>query len=295
MRKLHGILCPIDFSDFSLNAYRYALSVACRYGARLFALHIVELWKYPYADFAAVAGGYGEFFRVVRQGSEEQLKKFVKICSKDDVQPELIVEQGIAPDCILALADAREADLIVMGTHGRRGFDRLMLGSVTERVMRKAPCPLLVVNSPSQDFNDSTAQTDPVRLRRIVFCTDFSENSRQALDHAISLRTEYDAELTVLHVVEDFHDSAKKDLAISAAMGQFEDILPDRARKTGQIKMIVRVGKAYEQIVQFALEAGTDLVVMAVRGRGTLDLAIFGSTTHRVIQLAPCPVFVVHV
>jgi len=201
------------------------------------------------------------------------------------------VEQGIAADSILSLAEAQEVDLIVMGTHGRRGFDRLMVGSVTERVLRKASCPVLAVHKPSRDFLSSREQ-DPIRLNRILFCTDFSENSRRALGHALSLTAEYDAELTLLHVLKDIPGASIIDEAI--AMEQLDSLIPPEKPKAGRIRSMVRRGSAYQQINQFALEEQTDVVIMAVRGRGALNAAVFGSTTYRVIQLGPCPVLAVH-
>ena len=296
MPELRRILCPIDFSEFSMRAYRYALSLAWHYRAKLFVQHVVELWRYPYADFAASVAAFDEFYQALREGAEEQLQQFLKTCTQDEVQPEHVVQQGMAPDRILDFAEAQEVDLIVMGTHGRRGFDRLMLGSVTERVMRRASCPVLTVNKPSHDFIGSDKRPGPVHLGRIVFCTDFSENSQQALDYAISLTAEYNAELTLLHVLEDIPDSAKIEQAIAKAIEELEKLIPPEARKTGKIRIkpTVRIGKAYQQIIQLALEAQTDVITMAVRGRGALDLAVFGSTTHRVMQFGPCPVLVVH-
>ena len=197
----------------------------------------------------------------------------------------------MAADSILALAEAQKVDLIVMGTHGRRGFDRLMVGSVTERVLRKASCPVLAVHKPSRDFL-SLREQDPVRLNRILFCTDFSENSRRALGHALSLTAEYNAELTLLHVLKDIPGSSIIDEAI--AMEQLDSLIPQEKPKAGRIRSMVRKGSPYEQIIQFSLEAQPDLVIMAVRGRGALNAAVFGSTTYRVIQLGPCPVLAVH-
>ena len=151
MLEIKLILCPIDFSEFSIRAYRYALSLAEHYRAKVVAQHVVELWRYPYADFAATAGDYGEFRRVLGEGGLERLQEFVKKHSHDQIQPELVVQEGIAPDSILSFAETQKTDVIVMGTHGRRGFDRLVLGSVTDRVMRKAHCPVLAVSRPRDD------------------------------------------------------------------------------------------------------------------------------------------------
>src|ERR1700688_1546176 len=145
------ILCPIDFSEFSARAYDHALSLAKHYQAKLVAQHIVELWRHPSADFAASARLYEEYSQALRERGKKQLQEFVENHTHDEIQPELVVQIGVAADSILSFAQLQKADVIVMGTHGRRGLDRLMLGSVTDRVMRTAPCPLLAVGKPSHE------------------------------------------------------------------------------------------------------------------------------------------------
>jgi nucleotide-binding universal stress UspA family protein len=290
MADIRRILCPTDFSEFSDIAFRYAVSIANHYRGTLFVEHVVESWQHPEAAFVP-AHYYVEFQSHLLRKGEEELQRFVKHHADSEIRPEPVVEQGIAADCILALAEAQDVDLIVMGTHGRRGFDRLMVGSVTERVLRKASCPVLAVHKPSYDFLNSR-QSDPAHLNRILFCTDFSDNSLRALSHALSLTAEYNAELTLLHVLKDVPGASIIDEAI--AMEQLDHLIPTEKPKAGSIRSMVRRGSAYQQIIQFALEARTDLVIMAVRGRGALNAAVFGSTTYRVIQLGPSPVLAVH-
>jgi nucleotide-binding universal stress UspA family protein len=290
LADIRRILCPTDFSEFSDIAFRYALSIAQHYRSKLFVEHVVESWQHPEAAFVP-AHYYLEFQSRLLHKGEDELQRFVKHHASNGIQPEPVVEQGIAADSILALAEAQKVDLIVMGTHGRRGFDRLMVGSVTERVLRKASCPVLAVHKPSHDFLSSRDQ-DPSHLNRILFCTDFSENSLRALSHALSLTAEYNAELTLLHVLKDGGSSIDE----ATAMEQLDSLIPAEKLKAGRIRSrsVVRRGSAYEQIIQLALEAQTDVVIMAVRGRGALNAAVFGSTTYRVIQLGPCPVLAVH-
>ncbi len=295
MLEVKLILCPIDFSEFSVRAYRYALSLAEHYRAQVVAQHIVEIWRYPSVGFAASAQLYDEFCQAVRESGQQQLQAFVKNHTHAEIQPELVVHLGMAPDSILSLAQVRKADVIVMGTHGQRGYDRLMLGSVTDRVMRRAPCPVLAVCNPPHDSMSAGEPRQHVHhLNRILFCTDFSESSARALDYAISATTEYDAELTLLHVLEEAPSPAKTETAIAAATAQLDKLIPPERRGTLKIKTAVRIGKPYRQIIQFALEAQIDMVTMGVHGRGALDLAVFGSTTYRVVQLGPCPVLAVH-
>ena len=296
MLKIKLILCPIDFSEFSERAYGYALSLAKHYRAKLVAQHVVELWRYPSASFAVSAELYEGFWQALRERGKKQLQEFVNNYSSDEIQPELAVHEGLVPDCIMSFAQARKADVIVMGTHGRRGYDRLMLGSVTDRVMRMSSCPVLALSKPRHDSIAAEKDRDQVHhLSRILFCADFSENSERALNYAISATVEYGAELTLLHVLEETPSRAKPEQAIAAAKERLDKLIPAEERKTLKIKTAVRVGKPYWQIIQLALEAQIDLVTMGVRGRGELDVAVFGSTTYRVMQLGTCPVLAVHV
>jgi len=293
--KIKRILCPIDFSEFSVSAYQHALSVAEHYQAKLVVQHIVELWRHPAADFVASAGLYEEYSQALRESGKEQLQEFVKKHTHDEIQPELVVQTGVAADSILSFAQLQKADVIVMGTHGRRGFDRLMLGSVTDRVMRTAPCPVLVASKPPQGSVAVGKERGHVHhLSRVLFCADFSENSEGALKYAISATAEYDAELTLLHVVEGVPSQAETEEAMAAAAERLDKLIPLEGRKTLKIKSAVRIGKPYAQINQLALETQIDLVTMGVRGRGALDVAVFGSTTYRVMQLGSCPVLAVH-
>jgi nucleotide-binding universal stress UspA family protein len=291
--QLKSILCPIDFSDFSAAAYQYALSLAEYYKARILALHVVELWKFPFADYGAQEADYAKFSRALKEGGEVQLQRFVQHYSADRVQPELAIHQGIAGDSILSLAQEKNMELIVMGTHGRRGLDRLVLGSTTNRVMRKAACPVLVVSNPSHQILH-TGPDGRHRLSRILYCTDFSNNSEQARGYAISLAAEYRAELTLLHVAQSVTDVAKAEAIIAAHTQELDKLVSDTERKNLNVKSAVRFGKAYEEIVQHASEAQTSLIIMTARGADAVDRAVFGSTTYRAIQLGPCPVLAIH-
>jgi nucleotide-binding universal stress UspA family protein len=214
----------------------------------------------------------------------------------DESQPEVVVHEGVAADSILSFAQAGKADLIVMGTHGRRGFDRVVvLGSVTERVMRTAPCPVLAISRLPHEVMAAGEERRRVHhLNRVLFCADFSEASERALNYALSAMAEYDAELTLLHVLEEVPSPAKTEDAIATATQQLDTLIPQEGRKTLKIKTRVRIGKPYMQIIQFVADAQIDMVAMGVGGRGALDRAVFGSTTYRVMQLGACPVLAVH-
>jgi nucleotide-binding universal stress UspA family protein len=292
MLEIRVIICPIDFSSISVRAYRHALSLAEHYQARLLAVHIVEEWRHPSADFAASAYDLNEFYKGLHETGSRRLREFVKSHTHDEMEPELIVERGTAPDSILTLAQTQMADVLVMGTHGQRGFDRLVLGSTTDRVMRTAPCPVIVV--PPQDTMAAGDDLHNIRhLKRILFCADFSTNSEGALRYAISVAVEYDAELILVHVLEEGVGVDRVAENTTKAMEQLNRLLPVGALR--KIRTAVLDGKPYRELIRYALEEQPDLVAMGVRGRGALDIAVFGSTTYRVMQLGACPVLAVHV
>jgi nucleotide-binding universal stress UspA family protein len=287
------ILCPIDFSDFSMSAYEYALTLAEYYKANLVALHTVGLSKYPYADYVGATGDLADLLRALCEGGKARLREFVKKHSRPGIEPQLVVSQGNASDLILSYAQTQNVELIVMGTHGRRGFDRLVLGSTTDRVMRKACSPVLVVSNPAHNVM-TTGPDGKHRLSRIVYCTDFSANSERALQYAISVAAEYGAELTMLHVAESTPDLAKTEAMISERSAELDKLIADDQRKNLNLRKLVKFGKAYEEIVRHARETQTSLIVMTARGGDALDRAVFGSTTYRVVQLGPCPVLAIH-
>jgi len=291
--QFKSILCPIDFSEFSVVAYHYALSLAGHYKSKLVLLHAVELRKYPYADYAASAGDFASFCKALCEGGSAKLHEFLKKHAHARIEVKTIVDQGSAPDLILSVAHAHDAELIVMGTHGRRGLDRLVLGSTTDRVMRHASCPVLVVSDPSHNAM-TTGPEGRHFLRRILYCTDFSSNSQRALGYAVSVTEEYDAELMMLHVVEGHRDPVKAQALAAACQQQLEKLVPRSKHKDLKLKTVVRFGKPYLEIVQQARDAQTSMITMTARGGDVLDRAIFGSTTYRVIQLGPCPVLAVH-
>jgi len=293
MLRIEKILCPVDFSEYSLKAYEYAQSLAQHYEAKLLLQHVVQplTSTYPYDTFP---DAINEVFWNLENSAGERLSEMISSHNGNGLEIQRFVHKGTAPDCILAFAESQSADLIVMGTHGRHGFDHFAMGSVAEKVLRKARCPVLVVRKPAHDFVNPADTTDPVRLKKILFCTDFSDYSSRALTYALSLAMEYNAELTLLHVLEDVPPTDDLQKSIGEVTKSLDELAPPEAGDWCRLQSAVRIGKPFQQILQIALESGTDLVVMGVRGRNAVDLALFGSTTHRVIQLGTSPVLAVH-
>ena len=288
MLKIERILCPVDFSEFSTRAYEYAHSFARQYRAKLFVQHVAE----PFLSIHHTQISQDLIDQVYSQEVAEVKQKVRELAAPGaEVEPEIVLERGPVADSILQFAECRDIDLIAMGTHGRRGLDRVVLGSVAERVLRKARCPVLAVHGPAE--GSATAGDKTVQLRKILFCTDFSDNSPRALEYAFLLACQYKAEISLLHVIERSSGGKDVDAEKQQVLQHLQTVVPENVRKCATVVPAVRAGKAYEQILEHAAETQADLIVMGVRGRNAVDLALFGSTTHRVIQLGSRPVLVV--
>jgi nucleotide-binding universal stress UspA family protein len=195
---------------------------------------------------------------------------------------------------ILAQAHQRHADLIVMGTHGWSGFERLFLGSTAEKVLRKASCPVMTVPPKTPDAMPS----GPALFGHIVCGVDFSESSLAALEYAASLARENGAGLSLVHVIEthplyaDFAPPAAIDLHAwtEQATARLHGLVPENVRGSCSVAALVREGAPYREILSLARELSADLIVLGVRGRRTVDRLFFGSTTHHVVREAHCAV-----
>jgi nucleotide-binding universal stress UspA family protein len=293
MLKFQNIVCPVDFSEFSTRACDYAYSLAKHYGAKLYFEHVVQplTAAYPYYAFPDAVN---QIYWNLGADAEERLREMTKGFFWNGTQPQFAVHRGLVPESILNFAGQQKADLIVMGTHGRQGLDRLTMGSVTEKVLRKARCPVLAVRKPFHDFVAPADKNEPVHLKKIIYATDFSDYALRALDYALSLAMEYNSELTLLHVLEEVPEATELQAATARAIRQLENPIPKDAENWCKVKPVVRLGKPYQEIIQLALESEADLIVLGVRGRNAVDLALFGSTTHRVLQLGSTPVLAVH-
>jgi nucleotide-binding universal stress UspA family protein len=298
MIEIANILCPVDSSEFSRRALDRAFAIARWYGSTVTALHVITpvpvLVASPYYvgpdPLTPVALSEPGLQRV--RGDIACLIESERV---PEVEVGVVVEE--APDAyreILRQADRLDADLIVMGTHGRSGFDRLFLGSVAEKVLRKSRRPVMTVPSHAPD----AMPRGPLPFKRILVGMDFSAAARTALDYAITLAGEADATLTLVHVMEvvpHFHEAASPvafDMVTWSedVRKRLRALVSDSVRSFCTVEEVVTLGKPYCDILQVAREKASDVIVMGVQGRNAADLLLFGSTTHRVLCGATCPV-----
>ena len=295
--EIERILCPIDFSHQSLHAYAYAVALARWYEARITALHVlvtrpvIEGNPFIYAVTMPPLA-----LDKLQRDLTSELERCVRIPEAAGVDLEVRVQQ--APSVhheILAQSGVRQSDLIVMGTHGLGGFDRWVLGSVTEKVLRKAHVPILVV-PPRATAAPSMGAPG---FKRILCAVDFSAGSDEALAFAVSLAEEADGELTLLHVIDDApiyqEPVSASDLlaAKRSCVGRLEQLLPDDARTYCEPSVQVTVGEPKREIVRTAQDRAAELIVVGVHGRNAIDRLVFGSTTSAVIRASTCPVLAV--
>jgi nucleotide-binding universal stress UspA family protein len=294
MIDLHRILCPVDFSDSSRRALDYGAAIAGWYDARLTVLSVfmtTTLVELPPRHLDGTA----------RTRVLTDLRTFsARVPSQ--VLTQLVVTEGAeVHEVIAATAAEQQSDLLVLGRHGRSGFRRLMMGSVTERILRQPPCATLVV-PPLAGEHDAAA---PVHFGHIVCAVDFSPGSAAALRFALSLAQESDAELLVLHVLdvppELLAHPAHPPIDVDAVRAEAEaerlrrlrEMIPSDAKRFCTVETAVTEGAADHAILLACEARHADLVVMGVNRHGTLDRLVFGSTAARITRAAHCPVLLI--
>jgi nucleotide-binding universal stress UspA family protein len=297
MIEIANILCPVDLSPISRRALEYALMLARWYGSKVTVLEVVQT-LFPPTAFGGTS--VATLTPAQLEDFERELDAFAQSPGGEGLSTTLTVQEGqIVPE-ILQEAHAVLADLIVMGTHGRSGFEHLLLGSVTAKVLRKATCPVFTVPPAC-----AGAPARPAALHDILCPVDFSPASLNALAYALSLAEESEGRLTLLHVFDwplDRPDPAGTGLDLHAHRRHLQDdalrdlraAIPADARNWCETAEVVAIGKPYEAILAEARGRAADLIVMGVHGRRAVDLHVFGSTTDHVIREARCPVLTIH-
>ena len=292
------LLCPIDFSDTSHHAIEHATVLARWYEATVLGLHVHNPVYAPIGTPGLPDDGGTVFASpATSHRLRGQLDAVLASAAASGIPVETAIEEGLPASQIISGVTRHRADLIVMGTHGASGFERLLLGSVTEKVVRKASCPVLTVPPRSH-------ATSQLPFRRILCPIDFSASSARALHFALSIAQEAEADLHLLHVIEWPSDRQSPPLPgfnlpeyhvyrESEALAELDKLVPAPARDWCQPKMRVLPGRPYEQVLQVAATGSIDLIVIGVHGRSALDLMIFGSTTNQVIRGASCPVLTI--
>jgi nucleotide-binding universal stress UspA family protein len=288
------ILCATDFSDFSNYTVNYGVALAREFDARLIICHVIDLSSVAiYGEFQL--DPIGQQNRIMEDASAQ----LQELTGNQPVSWEPLITVGKPADEIARTVEEKDIDLVISATRGRSGFKRLILGSVTERLMRTLTCPLLVVRSHEHEF--VKAPDKEIKLKKILVGCDFSPDSDQAFKHGVSLAQEFEAELHLAHVIEPpaQPNLIKEENLVSGEIQEdyynqliqkLKDMVPKEAANWCIPQTSILEGQAYEELVKYAHTRDIDMIVLGVRGHGLVKTLFLGSTTDRVIRNSPCPV-----
>jgi nucleotide-binding universal stress UspA family protein len=301
MIHINRILCPVDFSEHSRHALDWAAAFGRWYGAAVSVLHVHRV-AVPSLTASPVASPEPFLPTLLSDDERTNIRHAAEAFVaevREGLALDVIVEEDVnIAGAIVGAARTIPADLIAIGTHGRTGFDRVVLGSVAEKVLRTAACPVLTV--PPRAANAPPLAASGVT--RVICATDFSESSSRALSYAASLAQRAGTPLTVVHILELVPDAADVLVPESDAFraARFEDAkrsmaaaIPAAVRNACTVDEMLLAGKPWREIVRLAAERQAGLIVMGAHGRGVIDRMFFGSTTQQVVRQAPCPVLTV--
>lgn len=299
MLNIRKILFPTDFSDCSKQALRHAVELAQEHESELHLMHAIVLHDDDPHNPAYHLPNPSKIRSLLEELATERMGAFVR----DQEIPNLVVKQVHRRDVspappIVEYAQNEDIDLIVMGTHGRRGVRKALLGSVTAEVIRLAPCSVLTVRGKGE-------QVSIHDMARVLVPVDFSDPGEKALAIACDMASTYGAELQLVHVLHEVLHPAFYNMGAT----RISDLQPDILRNAeSALKELVEgidsdrgaraecyalEGHPGREIIRFSIDHGSDLIVMATEGLTGIKHFLLGSTAERVMAGADCPVLVV--
>ncbi len=281
---LKNILFATDFSQAADAAAPIAIQIARRYGAKVYGVHVNRFDDYTVAAPNAWAA--------MAEAAEKETKEDAGRLNEQlqGIEHEVVIGEGNLWEVLSNLISEKEIDLVVVGTRGRTGFGKTLLGSVAEQILRQSPCPVLTVGPHVNPWSD-----EYVKMREIVYATDLATDTPVAAPYAISLAQENQAHLVLLHVIEhpkpgDLVDSPE---GVNLKARKLQQLVTEQAGLWCEPTYIVEQGPAAEKILDVAKRRHTDLIVMGARPAKGLATHLNMGTVHKVVSQATCPVLTV--
>lgn len=311
------ILLCTDFRESSLEARRRAVEYAKALGARLIVFHVVQSSGYACPTFPeSVSAQVSEIYRTIDECIREELDRITNQCRQELHDVTSFLRSGVPAEEIAHFAATHDVRLIVMGTHAWSGVRRILLGSTALNVARTASCPVVVVRtSPEPTRRSPLIPTEhPLRpetevpgmaTQRILFCTDFSENSLPARDKAVEYAKAFAASLAVVHIVDSWAGFPAYEFRVpidvrevvanleASVKEDLEKLADELRREVPNVTTYCRVGVPAHEIVNVADEAAMDLIVMGTHGWTGFKHFLLGSAAENVLRTANCPVLIV--
>jgi nucleotide-binding universal stress UspA family protein len=283
--KLNNILYLTDFSEPAEAALPFVKAIAHQYGSRVYAAHVLLPDMY-----ACMAPEFGDLVTTgLEQAAEARMQKIA--AGLTGLPHETVIERG--PEVWPALqpvVEKNNIDLVVLGTHGRRGVHKLLLGSVAEEIWRRANVPVLTIGP-------GVSRTPTIeRFNCVLFATDFTSESLAGLPYAVSMAREYRAHLVLLHVIRQFKkEEILGELSAADAMHSLIQMLPQDAGLCRRPEPVVKYGEPAKNIIDTASQCGADLIVLGVHNGNRFGVAthVDRSIAHDVVVNASCPVLTV--
>ena len=297
---LKNVLFATDFSSTSEAAMPYAAAICRRFGSRLHAAHV-----FSDTNLLAMTGGVdyvsmGTIYDSALEDASEKLEHMAR--AFEDIPHQNHVRHGMIWQNLAEIIAENDVDLIVVGTHGRTGLGKLLLGSVAEDILRHAPCPVLSVGPkvsgharlPALPATGRDLAPLELDLRQIVFATNFDRHAPVAAQAAVSLAQEFHARLTLIHVFENYtHLGSQPDLVEEGKRG-LQGLLPKDAALQYAPETVLEFGSAAERILKVAAQREADLLVLGARPAARAGSTHLPWTTaHQAIAHAHCPVLTI--
>jgi nucleotide-binding universal stress UspA family protein len=285
--RFQNILFATDFSSAAGQAIPYVRKIAKHYDADLITLHIRPPVVNPMTPPAAWSSDVEAAKAQNHQHREELLRAF------EGIRTLVVIEEGDIQSHLNAAIERNNTDLVVIGTHGRMGLGKLLLGSVAEEIFRTVSCPVLTVGPHSAASRAVVGQ-----FREILYATDLSPESLGAAAYAVSLAQEFQSRLILLHVIPERKPGELVSAADVTAASEklLRNLVPPEAEAWCKPEYVVERGEPADKILEFAKLRETDLIVLGVRQEegvpgASTHLPI--ATAHKVVSQATCPVLTV--
>ncbi|MGA7915035.1 MAG: universal stress protein [Candidatus Acidiferrales bacterium] len=289
--KVKNILYLTDFSQPSDAALPFATMLGRGYGARVHALHVLIPTPYVYMTPGLTTAA-------IEAAEETAQAEMQRVESRlAGLDHKTLVERGLEVwPAVRRAIEEDDVDLIVLGTHGRTGAEKLLLGSVAEEIFRRSLVPVLTIGPGVRSSIHNAG-----RFRRVLFATDFSPESLAAAPYATTIAEENHARLLLLVVMRrpdaaDESDKHRFEMSVAEAMHRLYEIVPQDAKLELPPDVSVEYGEPAERIVEVARQRGADLIVIGVRdaaGRMGAATHLERATAHKIVAHAPCPVLTV--
>jgi nucleotide-binding universal stress UspA family protein len=280
---LQNILVATDFSSTSEKAFQYAHAIATRYDSKIHLVHVIEPAAYEFLAPESMPPAYEQ----LRRAAEEQLQE--EASGLEDVRHQVHLQTGAAWETVKALVQQEHIDLVVMGAHGVKGLEKIVLGSTAEEIFRSVTCPVLTVG-PNAPTIDLTAG-----LNCILFPTDLVSDESDALAHAISLAGKHNAHLTLLHVISGVKPPmpGEAEWFEKPYVSRLRRLIPRDANLVYPPECRISYGEtAADAILQVARELSADLIVLSVRPEEPWATRL-PDKAYRIVAESMCPVLTV--